>query len=159
MWGAISYNKPLAFDVKTSEDRKKEGVKGYRKKHLKAFLKKKVAPKISSMQTKVILNMDRGFHCKSAELLTELHAGGAQNVEDVWIFPPNAGKLCNPLDNTLWHSMKARVRKNSPNGEQELAKRAKKEFMNISAKDLHSYFKNCALTHGTDPYKDLQDEE
>jgi hypothetical protein len=55
--------------------------------------------------------------------------------------------------------MKARVRKHSPNGEQELAKRAKKEFMNISAKDIHSYVRNCGLTHGTDPYKDLQDEE
>jgi hypothetical protein len=46
MWGAISYNKPIAFDVKTSEDRKKEGVKGYRKKHLMLFLKRKVAPKM-----------------------------------------------------------------------------------------------------------------
>ena len=60
MWGAISYNKPLAFDIKTSEDRKKEDVKGYRKKHLKTFLRKKLAPKISTMQSKVILNME-GF--------------------------------------------------------------------------------------------------
>jgi hypothetical protein len=155
MWGAISYNKPLDFDVKTSEDRKKEGVKGYRKKHLKLFLRKKLAPKLSKMNTKVIPNMDRGFHCKSSELLDELKAGGAENVEDVWFFPPNAGKLCNPLDNTLWHSMKSRVRKASPNGEKELAKRARKEFMDISTKDLHSYFRNCGLTSRTDPYKDL----
>jgi hypothetical protein len=32
IWGAISHNKPLAIDIKTSEDRKKEGVKGYGKK-------------------------------------------------------------------------------------------------------------------------------
>jgi len=53
------------------------------------------------MRTNVIINMDRGFHCKSGELIDELKAGGAENVEDVWFFPPNAGKLCNPLDNTL----------------------------------------------------------
>ena len=52
--------------------------------------------------------------------------------------------------------MKSRVRKKSPNGEKELAKKAKKEFMGISAKDIHSYFRNCGLTHGTDPYKDME---
>jgi transposase-like protein len=155
MWGAISYNKPLAFDLKTSKDRRKEGVKGYRKKHLKLFLRKKVAPKIAHLPTKVILNMDRGFKCKPGELLNELKSGGAKNVEDVWIFPPDAGKLCNPLDNTLWHSLKDRVRKKKPDTEEELAKIAKKEFMNISAKDLHSYFRNCGLTYGSDLYKDL----
>jgi hypothetical protein len=61
MWGAISYSKPLAFDIKTSEDRKKEGVKGYRKKHLETFLRKKLAPKISTMQSKVILNIAEDF--------------------------------------------------------------------------------------------------
>ena len=139
MWGAISYNKPLAFDIKTSKDRKQEGVKGYRKKHLKLFLKKKVAPKIANLSCNVILNMDRGFKCSSEELAEALKAGGAKNVEDVWIFPPNAGKLCNPLDNTLWHSMKQRVRKEKPNSEEELAKAAKKTFMKISPKDIHSY--------------------
>ena len=77
------------------------------------------------------------------------------NVEDVWIFPPNGGKFCNPLDNTLWHSMKQRVRKEKPNGEKETATAAKRAFMNISAKALHSYFRNCALTYGTNPYKRL----
>ena len=77
-------------------------------------------------------------------------------MDDVWIFPPNAGKLCNPLDDTLWHSMKQRVRKRKPDGEKEVAKVAKREFMKISTKDLHSYFRNCSLTYGTDPYKDLE---
>jgi len=58
-------------------------------------------------------------------------------VDDVWIFPPNAGKLCNPLDNTLWHSMKQRVRKRRPDSEKKVAKVAKREFMKIAAKDIH----------------------
>ena len=48
--------------------------------------------------------VDRGFHFLPEEIEEELKKGGAKNIEDVWIFPPNAGKLCNPLDNTLWHS-------------------------------------------------------
>ena len=45
--------------------------------------------------------MDRGFHFTPDEIEEELKKGGAQNIDDVWIFPPNAGKLCDPLDNTL----------------------------------------------------------
>jgi hypothetical protein len=32
IWGAISYNKPLAIDIQDSEHRKQKGVRGYGKK-------------------------------------------------------------------------------------------------------------------------------
>jgi hypothetical protein len=155
IWGAISYNKPLAIDIQTSADRKKKGVKGYGKNDVKAFLRKKVAPLIAKTHGKVIVCMDRGFHFKADEVENELKKGGASNIEDVWIFPANGGKLCNPLDNTLWHSMKEQVRRSKPKDEKAAAKAVKKVFMNIKAKDLHSYYQNCALNHRTDPYKDL----
>ena len=107
------------------------------------------------MNQDVIVSMDRGFHFKPDEIENELKKGGARNIEDVWIFPPNAGKLCNPLDNTLWHSMKQKVRKNHPDDEKETAKAVKKAFMGTPTKELHAYYRNCALTHGQDPYKDL----
>ena len=157
IWGAISYNKPLAIDIKTSEDRKKKGVKGYGKKDVKTFLRTKVAPKVAEMREDVILCMDRGFHFRPEEVDDELKKGGAQNIEDVWIFPVNGGKWCNPLDNNLWHSMKQRVRRQAPEDEKATAKMVKKTFMSIPAKDLRSYYRNCALTSRTDPYKDLTD--
>ena len=63
IWGAISYNKALAIDIQTSTKRKA-----------------------------VIVGMDRGFHFKPHEVEDELKKGGAKNIEDVWIFPTNAGK-------------------------------------------------------------------
>lgn len=155
IWGAVTYNRPLAIDIQTSEDRKKKGVKGYGKKDVKLFLRKKVAPEVKKIRDSVIVCLDRGFHFKPDEVEDELKAGGAGNIEDVWIFPTNGGKVCNPLDNTLWHSMKQRVRRNAPKDEPEARRVVKKTFMNISAKDLRSYFKNCGLNRGTDPYKDL----
>ena len=121
IWGAISYNKSLAMDIQNSDDRKKKGVRGYGKTDVKLFLRKKMAPQIAKMKTDVIVCMDRGFHFIPDEIETELRKGGAKNIEDVWIFPPNAGKLCNPLDNTLWHSMKEKVRKRSPEDERTTA--------------------------------------
>jgi len=158
IWGAISHNKPLAIDIKTSEDRKKEGVKGYGKKWVKLFLRKKVAPKIAKMSQNIIVNMDRGFHFRPDEIEDELKKGGATNIDDVWIFPTNGGKLCNPLDNTLWHSMKEKVRKKHPEDETATVKAVKKAFMDTTSKDLHAYYRNCGLTYGSDAYKDLNVE-
>jgi hypothetical protein len=157
IWGAISYNKALAIDIQTSEQRKERGVKGYGKKDVKTFLRKKVAPQVAKMKENVIVGMDRGFHFKPHEVEDELKKGGAKNIEDVWIFPTNAGKLCNPLDNNLWHSMKQNVRKSHPDGEEATAKVLKKVFMKTPSKDLHAYYRNCALTHSQDPYKELND--
>jgi hypothetical protein len=157
IWGAISYNKPLAIDIQTSAQRKKRGVKGYGKKDVKTFLRKKVAPQVAKMKEKVIVGMDRGFHFKPHEIEDELKKGGAKNIDDVWIFPTNAGKLCNPLDNNLWHSMKQNVRKDHPDGEDATAKVVKKVFMKTPSKDLHAYYRNCALTYGKDPYESLNE--
>ena len=155
IWGAISYNRPLAIDIKTPEDRKKKGVKGYGKKDVKLFLKRKVAPQVARMHGNVIVCMDRGFHFQAHEVENELKQGGASNIEDVWIFPVNGGKVCNPLDNTLWHSMKEQVRRVHPKDEKATVRAVKRVFMNVKAQDLHSYYRNCALTRPSDPYKDL----
>ena len=104
---------------------------------MKTFLRKKVAPQVAKMKENVIVGMDRGFHFKPHEAEDELKKGGAKNIEDVWIFPTNAGKLCNPLDNNLWHSMKQNVRKSHPDGEEATAKVVKKVFMKTPSKDLH----------------------
>ncbi len=50
--------------------------------------------------------------------------------------------------------MKHNVRKSHPDGEEATAKVVKKE---TPSKDLHAYYRNCALTHSQDPYKELND--
>ena len=96
IWGAISYNKALAIDIQTSEQRKERGVKGYGKKDVTTFLRKKVAPQVAKMKENVIVGMDRGFHFKPHEVEDELKKGGAKNIEDVWIFSTNAGNCATP---------------------------------------------------------------
>jgi transposase len=158
-WGGISYNKPLAIDIMTSEDRRKLKVKGYGKERTRCFFKKKLAPKIASelKHIDVIICMDKGFKFTVEDIKKQFHLGGARNVKDAWIFPKGAGKLCNPLDNTLWHSLKTRVRDVGDKGELATAKTLKKEFLNISAKDIHAYYRHCSLTYGQDPHKDLKE--
>ena len=63
---------------------------------MKTFLRKKVAPQVAKMRDNVIVGMDRGFHFKPHEVEDELKKGGAKNIEDVWIFPTNAGNCATP---------------------------------------------------------------
>ena len=80
---------------------------------VKNFLRKKLAPKIQSMEVeKVIVCMDKGLSFKEEEAKEQLTLGGAQNVHAVWILPKDTAKYVSPLDNTLWHSHKERVRGN-----------------------------------------------
>ena len=122
MWGAIAYSGPLACETFTSQQRKnviktrsgKKGVKGYTKPMVKNFLKKKLAPKIKKLKGKPILCMDKGLHFKEEEVKEAIEDGGATNLHDVWIFPTNTAKFVSPLDNTLWHGLKERVRARKP---------------------------------------------
>jgi len=107
IWGAISYNKALAIDIQNSEDRKRKKVRGYGKKDVKSFLRNKVAPQVAAMKESVIVSMDRGFHFTPDEIEEELKDGGAKNIEDVWIFPRNAGKLCDPLHSLAFNKRKS----------------------------------------------------
>lgn len=163
--GAVSYNAPLACETKTSKQRQaisnprkkeKKGVKGYTKAMVKNFLRTKLAPKIQSMGIeKVIVCMDKGLSFKEEEAKEELRLGGAQNLLAVWILPRDTAKYVSPLDNTLWHSLKERVRARKPKTEAGTARIINEEFMGISQKDIHNYYKNCKITRGSNPSEDL----
>ena len=78
---------------------------------LRKLLQEKLAPKIKKMKVKkVIIGLDKGLAVKREEVLEDIQGGGAKNLHDAWIFPTSTAKYVNPLDNTLWHSLKERVR-------------------------------------------------
>lgn len=165
MYGAVSYTGPLACETVTSVERKaivntrtgKKGVKGYTKSMLRKFLKDKLAPKIKRMnEEQVIIGLDKGLHLKREEVLEDIKAGGAKNIHDAWVFPTSTAKYVNPLDNSLWHSLKERVRARKPQTEDETAAVMEEEFKAFSEADIKGYYHHCALTRGSDPKKDLE---
>ena len=166
MYGAIAYTGPLICETVTSAQRKsivntrtgKKGVRGYTKSMVKKFLKEKLAPQIKKMkEKKVIVGLDKGLALKAPEVLQEIQSGGARNIHDVWTFPTSTAKFVNPLDNTLWHSLKERVRARKPETEDETAVAMEEEFMSISETDIKGYYGHCALTRRSDPFKDLSE--
>jgi len=165
MWGAISYSEPLVCETFTSQQRKKvintrsgkRGVKGYTKPMVKNFLKKKLAPKIKKLKGKPILCMDKGLAFKEEEVKEAIKSGGATNLHDVWIFPTNTAKFVSPLDNTLWHGLKDRVRARKPATEDSTARIMKREFMATPPTEIKNYYRHCGLTKRCHPYQGLLD--
>ena len=162
--GAVGYNAPLACETKTSSQRRaipnpkkrKTGVKGYTKAMVKDFLQSELAPKIMNMKVKdVVVCMDKGLAFKEEEAKEQFTAAGAKNVKKVLILPTNTAKHVSPLDNTLWHSLKERVRARKPRTEAGTARILKEEFMGISQMDIQNYFRKCRLTWRSDRSGDL----
>ena len=163
MYGAVSGSGPVACETKTSQERRaitnqktgKKGVKGYTKAMLKDFLTKKLAPKLKAKREKMTVCMDKGLALKKDEAKEALQKGGARNIQDIWILPTNSAKFVSPLDNTLWHALKERVRARKPETEEETAEVLRAEFMGFSATEIKQYYKHCGLTSKEDPFKDL----
>jgi hypothetical protein len=163
MWGAITYSGPLTCETITSYERKeimnpkthKKGVKGYTKSMVKNFIQSKLAPKIKKLKGNPILCMDKGLAFKEEEVREAIKAGGARNLHDVWIFPTNTAKFVSPLDNTLWHTMKDRVRARKPDSERSTAQIMEREFMASQPIEIKNYYRHCGLTRRSDTYKDL----
>ena len=155
--GCISYDKPLGCQTKTTIERKNARVKGYTKIQTKEFIRKKVAPEVKNISMGMIFVIDKGLRFKPEEVKEELVKGGANNIEDVLIIPTGAGKLVNPLDNSMWHEMKDRVWSRNANSEKHNAKFMKEEFMKTSKDDIYYYFRYCALTFHSDLYNGLED--
>ena len=63
--GAITMNAPLAAITTTPEERKQEGIKGFRKKQVNEFFRDELAPALSDIEQKMIIVMDKGLRFKS----------------------------------------------------------------------------------------------
>ena len=162
--GAICYHGPLACETKTSKQRRaipnpkkgKIGVKGYTKSMVKNFLRMELSPKIQDTKAKeVIVCMDKGLAFKEDEAREQFRLGGASKVKAVWILPTNTAKYVSPLDNTLWHSLKERVRARKPKTEAGTARIVKQEFMRFTESEIQSHYRKCKLTRNSNPSEDL----
>ena len=100
----------------------------------------------------VIIGLDKGLHMKKEEVLQELKD---EKYPRCMYIPYEYSKYVNPLDNTLWHSLKERVRARKPESEDATATAMEEEFMGIDQADIKGYYRHWALTRRSDAFKDL----
>lgn len=156
MLAAVGYDGPLAATTITPEQREKPKQRGVTKARLLRFLTEDVAPAIAARaQWSHVIITDQGLHPRPDEIKAALASGGANNVEEPWLIPTGAGKFVNPLDNTLFSTVKTDYRGRRPGTLNQAARNLRDAFMQLSQEDVRACYKHCGLTRAHDSAYDL----
>lgn len=152
--GACSGRQLLALQIKTPRQRREEKVKGWGKGHILEFVRVLLAPAIVEAKISgVTVVIDRACHIKAEEVSAALVEGGVGDAKEVVVLPAGTAKYVSPLDNTLWHEMKQRLRMREPESEKEVVKAIEQEWEAVTPEKLLNYYRHCALLYGNDPVK------
>jgi hypothetical protein len=84
---------------------------------------------------------------------------GCQCITNIILLPPMSAKRLSPLDNTLFHDWKERIRKRCPITEENIEQLMNDEWDILTSKQLHAYYKHCRLVDQQDVYSDCPDRE
>lgn len=145
---------PIIFSPKERAD---AGVKGVNKKMLVKYIQEILAQAIGALDLyPLILILDKASIHKG-ELLQEFHDMGCQDLQDIWFMPKQAAKRMSPLDNSLFHHWKERVRERAPITKSNVVQLMSDEWNNMPAELIKAQYQHCSLTHRTDPYADCPD--
>jgi hypothetical protein len=79
---------------------------------------------------------------------------GCTELTEILIIPTQAAKRVNPLDNTLFHEWKERIRQNSLVTEETLVMTMTNEWYNTKEVNIKHHYDHCAITYGQNVYKD-----
>ena len=93
------------------------------------FIRQKVGLYCRSYRIKrPVVVVDKALRIKKEEVEAELKAAGVEDVQAAVVMPASTPKLVSPLDNNLWHEMKAAIRRRNPQNEKALVECVKEEW-------------------------------
>lgn len=151
--GAVCGGGQLAIEVKTPAERKESGVKGWRKVAVLDFIRRPLASAIRTRGLeRVVLVADKALRIKPEELRDALVEGGVVRAQLGIVLPTSTAKYVSPLDNNLWHEMKAAIRRHDVTDVEALVPVIRAEWNNVSIDHIRNYYKHCALVRGADLY-------
>jgi hypothetical protein len=155
--GAISGTQRVAFQTMTSIQRKMKGVKGWTKPMILNFIRVKVAKKIKEEKLQgARVVVDKALCVSPQQIREELKKGGVEEAKLPVVLPTSSAKHVSPLDNTLWHQLKERVRNRKPTTERGMVRVLLEEWNNITPEQLHRYYHHSGLTRRSDPTQGLE---
>jgi hypothetical protein len=138
----------------TPEDRKRQGVSGITKKLLHISIQQLFAQALGGLNEYPLFIIADKASIHKKDLLDAFHEMGCQDVKDVWLMPNQAAKRMSPLDNSLFHYWKERVRKHAPLTLSNVVQIMSDEWNKLSSELIHSQFRKSLLLRRQDPYAD-----
>lgn len=88
------------------------------------------------------------------QIIEAFHDNGCQELVDVWFMPPYAAKRLNPLDNSLFHIWKDRVRRDGLLTINNVEQRMADHWNNLTPDQISPHYHHCGLFRDRNPYFD-----
>jgi hypothetical protein len=141
--------------IYSPSERADAGVKGVNNKMLVTYIQNVLAQACGALDRyPLYLVLDRATCHNEKNILEAFHDNGCQDVVEIWKMPTQAAKRMSPLDNSLFHDWKERVRRRAPIHESNIEQLMADEWNNLPPRLLHSHYKHCGLIRWQEPYSD-----
>lgn len=158
MIACISGDRVFPPRIFTPQEMARHDVKGIRKWMLEQYVEHILAQAAGAMDMwPLTLVMDRSSIHNPAELQELFHDSGCQDMTTVYLMPAYSAKRLSPLDNSLFHQWKNAIRKHHDITPVNIEQLMADEWNNLDPATLMGHYRNCGLTHSTNPYFDCPD--
>lgn len=141
--------------IYTPEERARAEVKGINQAMLLDSMKRYLAPEFRKMGlAPITLVMDKSNVHNPAKIKQALADGGCRAEVDVVLMPTQAAKRMSPLDNSLFATWKARVKKHVPLTKDNIVNFMYGEWEKLTATDITPHYHHCLLMQRQNVYAD-----
>lgn len=143
---------PIVF---SPQDRSELGTRGITQKMFIKCIEDVLAQACGALDRyPLYLVLDRASIHNEKEILQAFQLNGCQDLVEIWKMPSKAAKRMSPLDNTLFHHWKERIRNSGEIKSQNVVQKMVDEWNNLPGFLLRSQYKHCGLVRWQDPYFD-----
>jgi hypothetical protein len=155
MIACITSKEVLPPIIYTPDERKTLSVRGINTKMLVTYIQQILAQACGALDRyPLYLILDKATCHSKSQLLEAFHDNGCQSLVDIWSMPTQAAKRMSPLDNSLFHEWKERVRNRHPITSKNIEQLMSDEWNNIPPQHLSHYYQHCGLTGRGNVYFD-----
>jgi len=142
----------------TPAERASADVRGINQAMLLQFIDDTLAQAVEGLgRYPITLVLDRSGIHNPANIVQAFADRSSNSITEVLLMPPAAAKRLSPLDNSIFHDWKERVRQHCPLTLRQIQQVMADEWNNITADDIQSHYYNCGLMRGTNVYFDCPD--
>jgi hypothetical protein len=118
--------------------------KGIDTEMLLAYIRDFLAQSLGALDRyPLILVLDRATIHNTERMMKEFHDWGCQELVEIVKMPPMSAKRLSPLDNSLFHDWKERIRKHAPMNSDKIRRVMSDEWNNLPPRLLAAHFRQC----------------
>jgi hypothetical protein len=138
----------------TPKERSDTAVRGINRAMLEQFIDDTLAQAVEGLDRYPLTLMVDRASIHKGDLLQCFRDRSSESIQQVLLMPPMAAKRLSPLDNSLFHDWKEKVRKRAPLTNRSIEQVMADEWNNLPNTLLQAHYKHCGLMRGTDVYFD-----